>query len=428
MQEVFERYDYDSMETAVLNELPLLTAKYSGGGEIVQEMYRLNDRGERQLGLRYDLTVPFAKVIAMQPGLPLPMRRYEFGKVFRDGPVKRGRMREFMQCDVDVVGIRGPEAEAELMQLAADVFGKLGIDVTLRWNNRRFLSEWLQAAGVSAELAADAMLTIDKLAKAGINAVHSELLAKGVDPGAAQSVIADLSGTDAAETADATDAAVDGGASVSAFERLCGKYGIGMCPGAQEVRSLQALLAAIGLEEQCLFDPSLTRGLSFYTGTVYEAFDASGSYASSLGGGGRYDAIIGQLAGIPDTEYATVGLSFGLEPIMELLRDRMDLPAAAPVTVIPVGSATAEALRTAAALRSSGIRTRLAPAGRKLRKALASASADGTPFVILVGEDEAASGTVRLKEMASMNESVLDIEETIYKIERSLRLPFRYYL
>src|SRR5690606_33367026 len=101
----------------VLNELELLTSKYAGGDEILKEMYQLRDQGRRNLGLRYDLTIPFAKVIALNPGLELPFRRYEIGKVFRDGPVKRGRLREFLQCDVDVVGIEGPEAEAELMQL-----------------------------------------------------------------------------------------------------------------------------------------------------------------------------------------------------------------------------------------------------------------------------------------------------------------------
>jgi len=418
MRETFERYDYEEMDTAILNEMTLLTAKYSGGDEIVQEMYGLSDRGERRLGLRYDLTVPLAKVVALQPGLAMPLRRYEFGKVFRDGPVKRGRMREFMQCDVDVVGIRGPEAEAELMQLAADVYGMLGIDVVLRWNNRRFLSEWLQAAGVPSGSANAAMLAIDKLAKAGIDAVRAELLAKGIDKQAVEAVLADLHLPD--------DGNALGAVSFESFERLCGKYGIGGLPGAEEVRALQSLLAAIGLDGRCRFDPSLTRGLSFYTGTVYEAFDASGDYASSLGGGGRYDAIIGQLAGSPsDAGSVAVGLSFGLEPIMELLQGRMEQPSSAPVTVIPIGSATAAAMKAAAAVRSCGIRTRLSPAGRKLRKALASAAAGGTRFVILVGEEEVSTGTVKLKDMASMNETVMDIEEAIFRIEQSQSLPFR---
>nr|WP_237690884.1 ATP phosphoribosyltransferase regulatory subunit [Paenibacillus caui] len=151
LQEVFELYDFDGMDSTILNELDLLTSKYAGGDEILKEMYQLTDQGKRNLGLRYDLTIPFAKVIALNPGIEFPFKRYEIGKVFRDGPVKRGRLREFLQCDVDIVGIEGPEAEAELMQLAVEVFKKLDIPIILSWNNRRFLGEILESIGVPSD-------------------------------------------------------------------------------------------------------------------------------------------------------------------------------------------------------------------------------------------------------------------------------------
>ncbi|MBD3920057.1 histidine--tRNA ligase [Paenibacillus sp. PR3] len=408
MEELFALYDYEEVETAILNEKELLTAKYSGGDEIVQEMYTLSDRGQRELGLRYDLTVPFAKLTAAEAGLPMPFRRYEFGKVFRDGPVKRGRLREFTQCDVDAVGIAGPEAEAELLLLAARVYEQLGIPVVLRWNNRRFLAEWLIAAGIAEDLSLTVMLTLDKIAKIGRDAVRAELLEKGVTPTAADTVLAAI-----------TDDLQDKESSV-AFERLCTACNIGDMPGAREVRSLLSLLDSVGLSSICRFDPSLSRGLSFYTGTVYEAFDASGSYTSSLGGGGRYDAIIGQLAGNPDIQYRAVGFSFGLEPMMEIVRERLAPIETAPVIVVPIGSTIADAMRVTEAIRSCGIRTKLSPAGRKVGKALASAASAGSRFAVLIGEDEAQSDTVQLKDMAARTEERLAVEEAIYRMEQVL--------
>lgn len=183
LQKVFEWYDFDEMDSTILNELDLLTSKYAGGDEIVKEMYQLTDQGKRKLALRYDLTIPFAKVIALNPGIELPFKRYEIGKVFRDGPVKRGRLREFIQCDVDVVGTEGPEAEAELMQLAAEVFKKLEIPIVFKWNNRRFLSEVLESVGVPPEKKLTVMLTLDKIEKIGKNEVERELASKGVATG-----------------------------------------------------------------------------------------------------------------------------------------------------------------------------------------------------------------------------------------------------
>ena len=153
----------------------------------------------------------------------------------------------------------------------------------------------------------------------------------------------------------------------------------------------------VGLQDICVFDPFLSRGLSFYTGTVYEIFDASQGFRSSLGGGGRYDAIIGQLVGREDIVYPTVGLSFGMESIMEMIRNRPIETNKPLVVVIPIGETIPEGLTAAAALRNCGIHTRLADNRRKLKKTLASASAESIPYAILIGEDEAAAGMVRLK-------------------------------
>lgn len=400
LRTLFELYDFDEMSSTILNELDLLTSKYAGGDEIVKEMYRLTDQGERRLGLRYDLTIPFAKVIALNPGIELPYKRYEIGKVFRDGPVKKGRLREFLQCDADVVGIKGSEAEAELMQLAAEAFRRLELPVVIRWNNRRFLGELLDAIGVPEERRSSVILTLDKIAKIGREEVRRELSNQGLEPAIVGGVLRLL----------------DLGEADRGVEALAERYRLNGDGGVSEVRTLGRLLDALGLSGICRFDPFLARGLSFYTGTVYEIFDASGEFASSLGGGGRYDAIIGQLVGREDLPYPTVGLSFGMESIMAMLAKReIDLPQPEAL-VIPIFGATAPALAAAGLLRAGGIRTSVELSGRKLKKSLAAAASRDIRYVILVGEDEAAAGQVRLKDMDRQTEEAMTAEEALQRI------------
>ncbi|RJE87789.1 histidine--tRNA ligase [Paenibacillus sp. 1011MAR3C5] len=394
LAELFELYDFKGMETAVLNELDLLASKYAGGDEILKEMYRLSDQGGRSLGLRYDLTIPFAKTIALNPGLEMPYKRYEIGKVFRDGPVKRGRLREFLQCDVDMVGIAGPEAEAELMQLAVDAFGRLDMPVVLRWNNRRFLGEALAAMGVPEDELSSVMLTLDKLAKIGLAGMEQELAQKGICDGVKQAILAFASGEKLT------------------LEAIASRYGISDSQGTKEAAALDGLIRELGLEQTCIYDPFLSRGLSFYTGTVYEIFDASGVFTASLGAGGRYDAIIGKLVGREDVSYPTVGLSFGMESILEMLRERPVVLPSAQAVVVPIGEeGKTGALKAAAELRRAGIRTALETANRRLKKSLAAASAKGIRYAVLLGGDEAAKGVVRLKDMRESREFLLSVQE-----------------
>lgn len=401
LREVFECYDYAEMETTILNESELLSSKYAGGEEILKEMYQLTDQGMRRLGLRYDLTIPFAKIIALNPAISQPFKRYEMGKVFRDGPVKRGRLREFLQCDVDVVGISGPEAEVELMQLAAEVFRRLEIPIMLRWNNRSFLGEILGAMGVPEEMKPSVMLTLDKLDKIGKEGVRQELAGKELASEICRQIL------DFVDLKEPT------------LTQITSTYNLDNERGAREVQILQNMLQRVGLQDICVFDPFLSRGLSFYTGTVYEIFDASQGFRSSLGGGGRYDAIIGQLVGREDTLYPTVGLSFGMESIMEMIRNRPIETNKPLVMIIPIGETIPEGLTAAAALRNRGIHTRLADNRRKLKKTLASASAESIPYAILIGEDEAAAGMVRLKKMTEGKELTLTLQKAVELIIQS---------
>jgi histidyl-tRNA synthetase len=402
LTELFRIYDFAPMETTVLNEMELLEAKYGGGEEILKEVYRLSDQGGRSLGLRYDLTLPFAKVLALQPGLPLPVKRYEIGKVFRDGPVKKGRLREFTQCDADIAGIAGPAAELELFGLARDVFGRVGLTVIIRWNNRRLLQELLAVLQVPMEDMPGVMLAMDKLGKIGISGVRQELLQKGLDGAMADRL---LSLAEAGEWLP---------------RKLAARFGLENSPGAEEASALLELLEASGLGAMCRFEPFLTRGLSFYTGTVFEVFDASGKYTSSLAGGGRYDAITGKLAGDPERACPIVGISFGLDAMMALLAGQsaeLGIPSA---MVLPVGiESLPAAARAADELRQNGICTRLEYSGRKLAKALSSVAKSGIRFAVLVGSEEAAAGQVTLKDLSDRTELTMPLDRAVYIIEKT---------
>lgn len=397
LRQTFELYDCEPMESTILTERDILTSKYAGGDEIIKEMYQLSDQARRQLGLRYDLTIPFAKVIALNPGIEFPFKRYEIGKVFRDGPTKRGRLREFLQCDVDIVGNSGLGAEAELMQLALDVFQKLKIKVILRWNNRRFLGELLCAVGVAEQDLLTVMLTLDKKDKIGTDAVVSELRDKGISLAAIDTLKILLLLPQVS------------------FEQLCSQFSLQDNKGSLEVSQLLCMLDKMNLRSYCLFDPFLSRGLSFYTGTVYEIFDATGSFNSSLAAGGRYDNIIGQLIGKRDMSFPAVGLSFGIEPIMALL-DGLSEEEYAPVVIIAMGDTIAESLYYASLLRGENIRTRVDTSQRKLVKLLPALSSKKVKYVLIIGENEVLNNMVTLKNMNERTEKTITIDEAIYII------------
>src|SRR3990167_5988414 len=177
LREVFELYGYSPLETPVLERYETLSSKYAGGSEILKEVFKLKDQGNRELALRYDLTVPFSRVIAMNPQLKMPFKRYQTGPVFRDGPISTGRVREFWQCDVDIVGIKKMTADAEILSLADMAYKRLGLKVKIKINNRKILNSILKEADIT-ENQEDIILIIDKLYKIGVKGVKEELKSK----------------------------------------------------------------------------------------------------------------------------------------------------------------------------------------------------------------------------------------------------------
>ncbi len=395
LEDVFIQYGCKPLETPILNYTELLASKYAGGAEILEEMYTLTDRGERDLALRYDLTIPFAKVAAMNPTIPMPFKRYEIGKVFRDGPIKAGRFREFTQCDVDIVGAESQVAEAELMMMAVDAFGKLDMKVTIQYNNRKLLTGILEVFGVEEDRINQAVLILDKLEKIGVDSVISEL--------------SDLS------IADSTNQLIQQFLTDSDNNRLgyfesYADQNDQIREGLDELKELTSYLEFLEINEQCVFNPFLARGLEIYTGTIYEIFLTDGSITSSIGSGGRYDNAIGGLLGTGEN-VSTVGISFGLDVIYAaIMTTKQNGMKSATVDyyIIPLGTGK-EALRVANDLRKKGYIVELEMSSRKLGKLLEKANKEGVRNVIVIGEEEVRKNQFKVKDMVTGEEKVWEM-------------------
>lgn len=381
LEDTFITYGCKPLETPILNYTSLMASKYAGGAEILQEMYVLSDRGERELALRYDLTIPFAKVIAMNPSLPMPFKRYEIGKVFRDGPIKAGRFREFTQCDVDIVGVDSQAAEAELMMMALDAFEKLEQDVVIQYNNRKLLVGLLGVFGVDANVQSRVILILDKIEKVGHEAVLAELTEVGLQLAVVKRIAYFLQ---------------DDRKNTLAY---FGQYDEPLIQeGVAEMEELEHYLNKLGITENCLFNPLLARGLEIYTGTIYEMFVRDGRITSSIGSGGRYDNAIGGLLGGTE-KFATVGISFGLDVIFTamMLDEQKKQETLIDIYIIPINT-TVESLVLAKALRKD-YRVEVELSGKKLRKAMDKANRENIPFVIVLGQEEVTQNHYMLKNM-----------------------------
>lgn len=387
LEDTFMLYGCKPLETPILNYTELMTSKYAGGAEILQEMYTLTDRGERDLALRYDLTIPFAKVVAMNPSIAMPFKRYEIGKVFRDGPIKAGRFREFTQCDVDIVGVESQAAEAELMMMAIDAFEKLDVSVQIQYNNRKLLSGLLQVFEVPEDATNRVILILDKMEK--------------IDRATLMKELTEL--TLSSVTLRKIESFLDANPTLSYFEN----YSVqneSIAQGVTEVRELMDYLQALQIESSCLFNPFLARGLEIYTGTIYELFLADGTIKSSIGSGGRYDNAIGGLIGT-NQSFSTVGISFGLDVIytaFELANKIEQNPREIDVYIIPLNTEK-QALQLATALRKTGQRVEVELSGKKLRKAMDKANRENVGKVIVLGDNEVIANKVAIKDMKSGN-------------------------
>jgi len=398
LKEVFESYGYSPLETPSIERLDTLTAKFAAGTEsdAAKEIFKLTDQGNRELGLRFDLTVPFARFIALNPNLKMPFKRYEIGRVFRDGPIKLGRYREFWQCDVDIAGAPSVKAEAELILLSLDAFKKLGLDAYLEVNNRKLLFGLMDYCEIAHEKRETVIISIDKLAKYGEDIVHKELVDKFIDKHSIEKLL---------------EVFTTRGTNEDILERLTSLIhsDIGR-EGLQELKELLGYLKFIE-HGKIRLNIALARGLAYYTGTVFEGFLKDSKVTSSICGGGRYDNMIGMYAS-NNRQYPAVGISFGLEPITDALK--LNNPemkkTVTEIYIIPIQTFK-ESLVIATTLREAGLNVDIDLMDKGISKNLDYANTLKIPFVAFIGETELKEQKIKLKNMITGNEKLVTLDE-----------------
>jgi len=385
----FESYGIRPFDTPIIEFLDVLTNKYEGDCEIVGEIYKLSDRGNRKLGLRYDLTLPLCRYVASKKQLKLPFRRYSIGKVFRDGPLKSGRLREFIQCDADIVGTYGVSSEAELLDLFFKTYLELGIDPIIELNNNKILKGAFMQAGFLEKDLSKLILSVDKLKKIGMEGVLDEIKNKGLDSKKAKIGIDILNLKD-----------------FSSIEKIA-KNDL-LMDGILELKNLTKLLKSLKIEFRTNF--SMSRGLDIYTGNLWEAYSKSGKIKSSIGAGGRYDKIIGEFMGSSEI-YPAIGISFGLVPILSIIEnDLEDKEGITDILIIPMNeNLSLEVFKIANELRSDGNNVEI-DYSYKLKKSFKYADYLGVSKIIVFGEKDLENGEYKIKDLKTKDEKVITLE------------------
>ena len=418
IKEVYERYGFEPLETPAVENIETLMGKYGEEGN--QLIFKILKRGEHEktgeadLALRYDLTVPLARVVAEYGDkLPKFFKRYQIQPVWRADRPARGRFREFYQCDVDCIGTRSPVVESEICAAASDVLSALGFtNFTMRLNHRQVLAGVLEAAGIAPEKHGEALVAIDKLDKIGREGVAREFEARGINAESSDLLLGFFENLPALEHA-AEFVAGDGGtkevsksgaynqAALGRLVEFIGDSETG-ARGVDELRRIVEFAEAQGIADRIKIDPSLARGLSYYTGAIMEM--SVPDLAGSLGGGGRYDGLVGMFSG---RDIPACGFSLGLERIIVVMSERgmfpEDLERAAADVLVTVWNEESlrDSLAFASELRRGApeLRVDVYPEADKLGKQLKYASARGVSYVAVLGDDERARGEVALKDL-----------------------------
>lgn len=397
LKETFEQYGYNSIETPILCYYDILSDKYEENNDILNEIYKLSDQGNRKLGLRYDLTVPFAKFIALNKNnIQIPFKRYEIAKVFRDGPIKAGRDREFTQCDVDVVGLKGQMIEAELMTLFIKAFNKLGIDTIIKYNSRNLMAGIILECEIKESLIASVTTIIDKLDKITKEEFKTSLEKLNISNKQINNLEQCFN---------------------LSLEELNIKFrnsnNIKIIKGLEELNNLTNYLKQLNLDKICYFTPSLARGQNYYTGNVFEVFDKKERIKGSIGAGGRYDKMITEFIN-DGKEYPAVGISFGLSTVYEILKDNsINNFSETDIYIIPMDTEI-ESIKLANRLRNLNYNVEIDMLKRKLKKSLDYANKVKIPYVIILGETEVTEKKFKLKNMYTGKETIIEL----YNLDR----------
>ena len=400
------------LDTPIIEASEVLLAK--AGGETEKQIYRFS-KGDSDLSLRFDLTVPLAKYVALHyADLSFPFRRFQIGKVYRGERAQRGRFREFYQADIDVIGDGKLDIvnEAEIPAIIYQTFTTLGLNrFQIRVNNRKILNGFYAMLGLS-DRAGDVMRTVDKLPKIGASKVRDMLTGEeiGLTGGQADEILKFISITGSNNDV------------LSALEEYKGRHEL-FDQGLGELNTVVKYLSAFGVPgEYFAVDLTIARGLDYYTGTVYETFMTSHPEIGSICSGGRYDNLSEYYT---DKQLPGVGISIGLTRLFYVLEEQGCLnddmiTAPADVLVLPMTEDLSPAIALATQLRAAGIRTQLYTEQKKFKQKMSYADKLGVPYILLLGEDEITQGKASLKDMRSGEQELLDTGEIIDRVRLSL--------
>ena len=411
IREVFEKHGFEPLDTPALEYMEILTGK---AGENEKLMYHFEDQGGREVGLRYDLTVPLARVVAMhQNELVSPFKRYHMAPVWRAEKPQRGRFREFWQCDADIVGPASPLADAEAISVLTDALHALGLGrAVVTINHRKLLEALAEMAGVAQDQAPMIYRSIDKLDKIGREGVFAELTKNGVSDDAANQVL------DIVTTSGTSDELLD-----LASQRLQDlPNGI---QAVQELRELVGYIEQLGVPRNAYrIDLALARGIDYYTGPVYEAI-VEEPKVGSIAGGGRYDGLVGTFLG---RDVPATGISLGIERILEVIQEFDLLPSRKSVAdafMVYRPETLADASAIARELRSEGIRVdQSVLTNRGIGAQLKYADRRGIPYAVIVGPDELENDEVAIKDLSTGEQRT--VSRTMLSEELSVLLhPYR---
>ena len=425
IREVFRLYGFRQIETPAMENLSTLMGKYGEEGDKLlfkilnsgnylksadHELLNAEEPSGRltsqlcEKGLRYDLTVPFARYVVMHRNeLQLPFKRFQIQPVWRADRPQKGRYREFYQCDADIVGSDSLVNEIELLQIIDEVFSRLGIRIAIKLNNRKVLAGIAELIGAPDKLI-DITVAIDKIDKIGIDNVVVELRERGLSDDAVERLRPIL----------AISGSLD--ERLSALSSLLADTPVGVA-GVEELRAVVSGVESLGMKAQLDLDVSLARGLNYYTGTIIEV-KALDVQIGSITGGGRYDNLTG-VFGMPGL--SGVGISFGADRIYDVL-NTLDLypentSAASKVIFLNLGAdESTVSLKAAKMLRASGIAAEVYPDTVKMKKQMAYADAMRIPFVAIIGETELESGTVTLKDMEAGNQETVALDDLVARL------------
>ncbi len=404
---IFGLYGYEPLDSPVMELWETLSAK--GGEDIEAETFKFKDKGDRDVGLRFDLTVPLARIVASNPHLPKPFKRYAIGKAWRYDRPQAGRYREFLQADVDIVGTASSVADAEVILVALEFMSSILMDdYLMRINNRKVLKGFTEVAGISDSLAFECFRAIDKLDKIGEDGVLKELADRGIKKESSEFLI------------DAIAIKGNGMDALQQFREVLKGAEIGQ-EGVAELELMAQIFEENEVSNKTLFDMSLARGLDYYTGPVFECAWSGKPDVGSIAGGGRYDHLIGLFGGQPTP---ATGISLGIDRIVDIvmakgLADEMDT--GLDVYIAPIkGDMVRYAMRLRSEIVKAGVSCDVDLMDRQLKKNLQIADSKKAKFVIIMGPRDLDKGEVSVRNMSTKETNQVKIGEVVFHLMDAL--------